>query len=907
MMTKLDFIHAKMPCLRVALSLLLLIPACPLLLATVGAQVSFTGTAASRTFGAQAIGPQTVVQTLSFSISANTTVGSIAVLTLGAANLDFTNAAASTCSSQSYAQATQCTVAVKFAPAAVGLRMGAVVFYPQAGNTGAALASVPIYGTGTGPQIGFGPGTATAIDPKVNGCFLLEPVAVAFDGAGDLFIAEMYGVVKLPAGGGTATAIYPTVNGEGLDYPSGLAVDGAGNLFIADFEHNRVVEVPTGAGAAIAIDPTVKGKSLDGPFGLAVDAVGNLYIADALNWRVVEVPVAGGAAIAINPYVNGASLESPQGVAVDGAGDLFIADTMGKRVVELPVGGGAPIVIDPTVNGKSLWYTYGVGVDASGNLFIADTDRGRVVEMPAGGGPPISIDPLVNGKGLGGPTSVVVDSAGDVFIVDTFNNRLVELQRSQPPALSYPYPTNVGTADIFDSLQTVQIMNIGNEPLTLTALNYPPDFSSASGDASECTGTTTLIVGGECDVLVEFTPQHSGLLTENVTLTDNTLNVSGALQSMMAGGNGVILATLTSPASGASLAGTSITFSWTAVTGASGYKLWLGSTGLGSNNLYNSGAKTVTCVTVKALPVNGETIYARLFTNFNGTLEYTDLTYSAAAASVIASPASGSTLAGAGVTFSWPSRSGATSYTLLLGSTGAGSYNLWDSGATTATSIANSAMPVNGQTIYARLATNFNGTLAYSDSTYIAAKLAPAAMVAPLQGSTLAGASATFTWTAASGATGYQLFLGSTGPGSYNLYYSSSQTVTSLTVAGLPNNGETIFLRLYTKFNASSIYTDWTYTSATLALATMTTPAQGSTLAGSSVTFTWTPGTTVTNYQLLVGTTGSGSSGIYNSGSIIATSAIVSKLPMTGVTVYARLLSKSGGAWKFNDYTYTAK
>jgi len=907
MITKLDFIQAKMPFLRAALSLFLLISACLLLPASVGAQVSFTGTAASRNFGLQAIGLPSAPQTLSFSISAKTAVGSIAVVTMGASNLDFTNAPGSSCSAQDYSQAAQCTVEVRFAPTAIGLRMGAVVFYSQPSNTGTALASIPIYGNGSGPQIGFGPGTATAIDPRVNGCFLLEPVAAAFDGGGDLFIAEMYGVVELPAGGGAPTAIYPTVNGEGLDYPSGLAVDGAGDLFIADFEHNRVVEVPAGGGAAIAIDPTVKGKSLDGPYGLTVDAVGNLYIADSLNWRVIEVPSGGGAAIAISPFVNGAGLENPQGVAVDGAGDLFIADTLGKRVVELPAGGGAGIVIDPTVNGKSLWYTYGVGVAASGDLFIADTDRGRVVQVPAGGGAPIAIDPLVNSKALGGPTSVTVDAAGDVFIVDTFNNRLVELQRSQPPVLSFPYPTAVDTTDTTDGAQTVQILNIGNQPMTLTAVNYPADFPQASGDANECTGTTTLSVGQECDVPVEFTPLHSGLLSESVTLTDNTLNGIGAQQSIVASGTGVVLATLTSPMPGSSLAGTSITFSWTAVTGASGYKLWLGSTGAGSNNLYNSGAKTATSVTVKGLPVNGETIYARLFTNFSGTLEYVDQTYSAAAASVIASPAPGSTLAGANVTFTWPLRSGATSSGLLLGSTGAGSYNLWDSGATTAASVTNSAMPVNGETIYARLCTNFNGTPACSDSTYIAAKLAPAAMASPLPGSTFSGAGVTFVWGPANGATGYQVLIGSTGTGSYNLYNSGSRTSTSLTVGGLPNNGETIYVRLYTKFNGTSIYSDSTYTAATLALAAMTAPATGSTLPGSSVTFNWTPGTAVTNYQLLVGTTGTGSSGVYNSGSIIATSALVSKLPTTGVTVYVRLLSESNGAWKYNDYTYTAK
>ena len=73
------------------------------------------------------------------------------MLTTGAVNLDFTNAPASTCSAQNYSQATQCTVEVTFAPSAVGLRMGAVVFYSEANNSGSALATVPIYGIGIGP------------------------------------------------------------------------------------------------------------------------------------------------------------------------------------------------------------------------------------------------------------------------------------------------------------------------------------------------------------------------------------------------------------------------------------------------------------------------------------------------------------------------------------------------------------------------------------------------------------------------------------------------------------------------------------------------------------------------------------------------------------------------------------
>ncbi len=65
---------------------------------------------------------------------------------------------------------------------------------------------------------------------------------------------------------------------------------------------------------------------------------------------------------------------------------------------------------------------------------------------------------------------------------------------------------------------------------------------------------------------------------------------------------------------GSTLAGPSVTFSWTTAAGATGYYLWLGSTGVGTHNLYSSGLQAGNSVTPPALPTNGESIYARLFT-----------------------------------------------------------------------------------------------------------------------------------------------------------------------------------------------------------------------------------------------------------------------------------------------------
>ncbi|MGC2638541.1 MAG: choice-of-anchor D domain-containing protein [Acidobacteriaceae bacterium] len=97
-----------------------------------------------------------------------------------------------------------------------------------------------------------------------------------------------------------------------------------------------------------------------------------------------------------------------------------------------------------------------------------------------------------------------------------------------------------------------------------------------------------------------------------------------------------------------------------------------------------------------------------------------------------------------------------------------------------------------------------------------------ASMTSPAPGSTLSGSSATFTWKAATGATGYVLYVGSTGVGSDNIYSSSSAiTTTSQAVTGLPTSG-TIYVRVWS--DVGDVYTsvDYTYTGGTASAATVT-------------------------------------------------------------------------------------
>ena len=102
------------------------------------------------------------------------------------------------------------------------------------------------------------------------------------------------------------------------------------------------------------------------------------------------------------------------------------------------------------------------------------------------------------------------------------------------------------------------------------------------------------------------------------------------------------------------------------------------------------------------------------------------------------------------------------------------------------------------------------------------------------------------------------------------------------------------------------LHADYTYTAASPAV--LTGPTPGTTLTGSSVTFDWTPGTAgATQYYLSVGSTGVGSSNIYNSGWRDVTSWTATGLPTNGETLYVRLSTNFGGTAVHNDYTYTAQ
>ena len=85
----------------------------------------------------------------------------------------------------------------------------------------------------------------------------------------------------------------------------------------------------------------------------------------------------------------------------------------------------------------------------------------------------------------------------------------------------------------------------------------------------------------------------------------------------------------------------------------------------------------------------------------------------------------------------------------------------------------------------------------------------------------------------------------------------------------------------------------------------LTSPTAGSTLGGSSETFTWTAGVKVQEFYLYVGTT-EGASDIYFGSQGKSQIATLSGLPTDGSRLYVRLWSALSGTWVFEDTIVSA-
>jgi len=335
-------------------------------------------------------------------------------------------------------------------------------------------------------------------------------LAVAFDGSGNLYIAD-YGnsvVWMVSASTGNISVVAGTgTSGNGADggqatatelnRPSGVAIDKLGNLYISDTNNGRIrmVAAQTGIISTIA-GPGVSGTLGDGgpatsaylgyAYGIVLDKTGNLYVADAGTSRVRMIAadtgiistVAGGGTqgqpgdggLATAAYIG-----YPEDVTLDGLGNIYISDAGNERIRKVSASTG--IITTIAGNGAigasgdgglataaDINVGQGIAVDGNGNVYFSEDGANTVRGVDAS----TNIVTTIGGDGYFGyggdggaatmaelynPQGLAFDASGSLYIADE-SNAVVRKVTFPGPAATPMFSLNAGT---YNGSQTVTI------------------------------------------------------------------------------------------------------------------------------------------------------------------------------------------------------------------------------------------------------------------------------------------------------------------------------------------------------------------------------------------------------------------------------------------------------------------
>ena len=350
--------------------------------------------------------------------------------------------------------------------AAVGVvGLGGFLLAPSSATASPTPApTISIFaGNGTNVAPTPGPATHSSIGDVEFG--------LAFDASGNAYIADDnsdYVYKVTPAGtlsifAGNATDTTPTpgpATHSSIGDPEGLAFDGAGNLYIADDDNDHVYKVTPGGtlsifagnGSSGAVNPgPARSEPISGVDGVAVDRLGDVYIVSYGNKQVYKVDPAGSLSVFAGiagvdaPPTPGpathSSLGFPEGIATDMAGNVYVTDDdkdyvdkiTPSGILSIFAGNGTELLPTPgrAANQTAVGDPEYVAVNESGDVFVTDDNNERVYEITpsekisilAGTGAKTKAVPgLAASSPVGEPEAIVVNPSNQVIVSDVHDD-----------------------------------------------------------------------------------------------------------------------------------------------------------------------------------------------------------------------------------------------------------------------------------------------------------------------------------------------------------------------------------------------------------------------------------------------------------------------------------------------------
>jgi sugar lactone lactonase YvrE len=395
-----------------------------------------------------------------------------------------------------------------------------------------------------------------------------NPEGVAVDASGNVYVADRdENVVRKIDTTGTITLFagssngYSGYGGDGgpatsatLDEPIGIAFDPTGNLYIADSLNEVVRQVDTSGNIHTFAGTGAPGYSGDGgaatsaklqrPIGVAADAAGNIYIADNDNYvfRVVNsskvISTFAGTGTLGNTCPAGSApttctFASAAAIVASPSGDIYLSDAQS----------GSIFVVDNAgktypVEQAGLTYLFIGGSDISegtaGPDFFAIDPNGQLIVSNYEG----NVVTSAGSTGILSFTHQTVGTTSAAMFIQLINPGAAALTFSEAPTVTGPYAISGGTCDFTKGLAAGADCTIG---VTFTpTVDGPTILGSIVLKSNATTSPSTIqitgnAVGGPVALLspttISFPNTATGSTSAAISATlsntgDSVLNIS---------------------------------------------------------------------------------------------------------------------------------------------------------------------------------------------------------------------------------------------------------------------------------------------------------------------------------------------------------------------------------------------
>jgi sugar lactone lactonase YvrE len=470
---------------------------------------------------------------------------------------------------------------------------------------------------GAAGQVGTANGSGAAA--RFNG-----PGGVAVDASGNVYVADTYNhTIRMITPAGVVTTLAGTAGQTGstdgpvatatFNQPMGVAIDGAGNIYVADYNNDTIRKISAGmvstfagtAGAVGSTDATGPAARFYNPTDLALDSAGNIYVADAggdtirkITPGAVVTTLAGtyrqiGSTDAKGPA---ARFSNPMSLAVDGAGNVYVADTANSTIRKIAPDGTVTTLAGAagqtgSVDGPALSSRFripvGVALDAVGNIYVSDSTNCTIRKITSAGivstiagmvgipgctdttGAPINISnlaasgdfavvhPMLGALPTGQTRDVQITFAPTAAGTRTGQLTITDSATGSPTTVSLSgtgvLPTvTVSTqsldfgdqpAGIASASQPVTLTNNGAVPVTISSVVLAGPNAADFKPDQLCSGA--LQPNTSCTMNIVFNPPAEGGRIATLTIADNT---SGSPHVVSLAGNGVVTLALSTPA-----------------------------------------------------------------------------------------------------------------------------------------------------------------------------------------------------------------------------------------------------------------------------------------------------------------------------------------------------------------------